>query len=197
MDSTVIALAKTMVVFDAKDLDSVIASCEQPALIMLQSYADSEKLSLYLNSFDTTYSSTELGDTEFLTKLNLNSSMGIAAGSVIQIPVTAPINYYSGIYVVESVTDNAIQIRKTFTISNTGTITNTENNAMLYAHAYLILKLFALHAQSIVKGDVIYSSQQFGQGSMSPASISEKKFLADNYHNQAMRMIGTIRGLTV
>ena len=197
MDSTVLALAKTMVVFDSKDLDTVIASCEQPALIMLQSYADKEKLSLYLNTFNTTYSSAEQGDTEFLTKLNLNSSMGIVEGSVIQIPVTDPANPYSGTYVVESVVDNAIQIRTPFTVSNSGSIINTENHSMLYAHAYLILKLFALHSQSIVKGDVIYSSQQFGQGSMSPASISEKKFLADNYHNQAMRFLGTFRGLTV
>lgn len=197
MDSTVLTLAKSMVVYDAKNMDVIIASCEQPALIMLQSYADKQKLSLYLNTFNTTYLSAEQGDTEFLTRLNLNSSMGISEGSVIQIPVTDPDNPYSGTYVVESVIDDAIQIRKPFTISNTGSIINTETETMLYAHAYLILKLFALHSQSIVKGDVIYSSQQFGQGSMSPASISEKKFLADNYHNQAMRMIGTVRGLAI
>ena len=176
MDSTVLALAKSMVVYDSKNMDVIIASCEQPALIMLQSYADKQKLSLYLNTFNTTYLSAEQGDTEFLTRLNLNSSMGISEGSVIQIPVTDPVNPYSGTYVVESVIDNAIQIRKPFTINNTGSIVNTETETMLYAHAYLILKLFALHSQSIVKGDVIYSSQQFGQGSMSPASISEKKY---------------------
>jgi hypothetical protein len=172
MDSAVLALAKSIVVFDSKDLDTVIASCEQPALIMLQSYAEKEKLSLYLNAFNTTYSNAEQGDTEFLTRLNLNSSMGIVEGSVIIIPVANPANPYSRTYVVESVIDNAIQIRTPFTVSNSGYIVNTENNSMLYAHAYLILKLFAMHSQSIVKGDVIYSSQQFGQGSMSPASIS-------------------------
>ena len=197
MDSQVLALAKSMVVYDSKDLDPVIASCEQPALIMLRSYASKERLTDYLNAYNVTYSSAEQGDADYLTKLNLNYIAGIAAGAIIQIPESTPVNPYSGFYVVQSVSENSIQIRTPFTVSNTGSVIDTKTDSTLYTHAYLILKLFALHAQSIVKGDVIFSSQQFGQGSVAPASMSEKKNLADNYHNQAMRLLGTVSGRTV
>lgn len=198
MDSKVLTLAKELVVIDTKELDDIIASCEKPALISLARYSSSEKMSAYLNYFNTTFDSVEAGSSTLFSKFNLNDSFGIKVGSIISIPVDE-LNpkLYSGVFVVESVVDNSIELRTPFVGTETGTIVNNDTDNMLYAHAYLILSFLSLHSQSIVKGDVIYSSQQFGQGTVAPASMSEKKMLADRYQNQALRLIGTFKGCVI
>lgn len=198
MDSTVLSLAKELVVYDTTELDAVIATCEKPALIALSRYASSEKMSLYLNSFNTSYLSVEQGSTELLSKFNLNSALGIGVGTIVSIPVDelSP-KLYSGVYIVESVDSNSIEVRVPFVGTETGSLINNNADNMLYAHAYMMLKLFALHSQSIVKGDVIYSSQQFGQGQVAPASMSEKKNLADKYQNIALSFIGNFKGCVI
>lgn len=198
MDSTVLSLAKELVVYDTSELDAVIATCEKPALIALSRYASSDKMSLYLNSFNISYLSVEQGSTELLSKFNLNSALGIGVGTIVSIPVDelSP-KLYSGVYVVESVDGNSIEVRVPFAGTEAGSIINNNIDNMLYAHAYMILKLFAMHSQSIVKGDVIYSSQQFGQGQVAPASMNEKKNLADKYHNLALSFIGNFKGCVI
>lgn len=200
MDSAVLSLAKELVVYDTKDLDKVIATCEKPALIMLSRYAPIDKMSSYVSRFVHAYTSVEQGSTESLSRFYLNTVLGLKAGCMITIELNdlTP-SPYVGTRIVESVdvVNNSIELRVQFITTEAGFMTNNSVDNMLYAHAYLILKLFALHSQSIVKGDVIYSSQQFGQGTIAPASMSEKKNLADKYHNLALSLIGNFKGSVI
>jgi hypothetical protein len=193
MDSTVVTLAKSFCQFETKDLNEIFTSSETPALVMLSKYISTPKLSEYINSQAVTYSSTEVGSEQYLTLLHINYSDNLSDGDMINIPTTdQDPKVYTGNYVVENLdTENlTLEIRKTFSVNESGLIINKSDDDVLYANAYFILYLVAHHSQSIVKNDVIYSSQQFGQGNMSPASQSEKKLLCDRYKQQALSYLG-------
>lgn len=193
MDSSVITLAKSFCQFETKDLNEIFTISETPALVMLSKYISTPKLSEYINSQLVTYSSVEVGSEQHLSKLHINYSDSLKDGDMINIPTSdLDPKVYAGNYVVENLNTEelTLEIRKQFTVTEAGTITNNSNHNVMLAHAYLILYLVAQHSQSIVKNDVIYSSQQFGQGNIAPASQSEKKFLCDRYKEQALNYIG-------
>jgi hypothetical protein len=191
-DSAVLKLAKGMLSYDSKTLDSLFSECETPALLMLSKYLSIEDLSVYVGQPTLTYTKVEASDADHFIRLYVNRTDAFRPGDVINI-VDTDLNplIYAGIHVIVAVdyVDGFIVVRGEFTETETGTITNSTNERFMYAHAYLILSKLAIHSQSIVKGDVIFSSQQFGQGNMAPASQSEKKFLSDRYFQEAMNLI--------
>jgi hypothetical protein len=189
MDSIVVGLAKTLCTFEVKDLEQLFNQCEDEATVLLSKYLTTDKLSEYINSTLLAFSSAELGTKDYLTRLHLNYVNSLKNGDIIKIPNDELLTkVYAGSYVVENINydDLTIEIRKTFTVTDSGSMTNFSSNNVLYAHAYFIVYLVAQHAQNIVKKDVIFSSQQFGQGTIAPASQSEKKLFFDKYKNLAL-----------
>jgi hypothetical protein len=201
MDSAVITLAKTLCQFETKDLNDVFTNAETPALLMLSKYISIPKLSEYINSQTINYTSAEVGTESYYTLLHIDYVDSIRDGDMINIPTSdlSP-KVYSGNYVVENLDkDNlTIEIRKTFTVTESGIITNKSNDNIQMAHAYFILYFVSQSTQNIVINDVIYSSQQFGQGTIAPASQSEKKMFCERYKLQALSYLSlTISGMVI
>jgi len=200
MDSAVLTIAKGMLDYDSKELDKIFDVCEDKALVLLSKLVPIDVLSNYLTTISLTYTKAELGKDARYTKLTVNDINGFKIGDMITIPNDIGLTkHYAGNFVVLDLDTElfTIEIYRAFVDTETGTITNNSHQAVTYAHAYLILHTLVISSQSIVKGDVIYSSQQFGQGTLAPSSMSEKKLLADRYMNEAMRLVGSFRGLVV
>jgi len=200
-DSTVLTTAKAMLFYDTKDLNPVFEQCESQALILLSKYANQSDMSNYLNTASLTYSLVSAGSLSTTCYLKVNNIRKFRIGDMITIAeITSPVpNLYHGSFIVLAVdeTNSTIEIYADFTVTESGIITNNSNESMLLAHAYFILHLVCLHSQSVVKGDVIYSSQQFGNGNLAPAGMSEKKFLADRYLYQALSYISGFRSVVI
>ena len=72
---------------------------------------------------------------------------------------------------------------------DTGTFFSTEIDNLKLAHAWLVLYELVLTAQQIVKNDIIFTSNQWGEGNKQPSGVSEKKALAKWYYNKALSLI--------
>jgi hypothetical protein len=199
-DSKVLSLAKEMLTYDSKSLDDIFSACEQPALLTLSRFLPIDLLSIYVSEPVLTYSKVELGSESYLIRVYVDRIDAYKIGNIITIDQDElSTKIYNGKYIIQNlnIDDKWIEVRNTFSVTETGIITNISHEKMLYAHAYLILSKLAIHSQSIVSKDVIYSSQQFGNGNMAPASQSEKKFLSDRYFQQAMSYIGTVNSMVI
>jgi hypothetical protein len=190
-------LAKNLVDYDTTDtgLVAIFANCETPAYLLLQEYLSDKDSSRYNTTQSLTFSKAEAyGDTNNeKTKLTLNTVTLLKVTDLIEIATGTYAGKYS-ILDIDSL-NKTITILKTFSATASGTLVNLSIAKYLYAHAYLILYKLCLNAQTIVKGDIIYSSQQFGQGNIAPATQENKKLLAQRYFNEALNFIGNVRCL--
>lgn len=190
-------LAKNLVDYDTTDtaLLTIFANCETPAYLLLQEYLSDKDNSRYNTTQSLTFSKAEAyGDTNNeKTKLTLNTVTLLKVTDLIEIATGT----YTGKYAILEIDslNKTITILKTFSATASGTLVNLSLSKYLYAHAYLILYKLCLHAQTIVKGEIIYSSQQFGQGNIAPATQENKKLLAKRYFSEAMSLVGNIRCL--
>jgi hypothetical protein len=199
MDSMVLQLAKSLVQFDTAELNSVFTSVENPALVMLSKHLSIPELSNYIGNYTITFTSIAQSGIDGIIRLVVNRIAGLRVGSIVTIASSVEDSVYDKKYVVQAIDEESktIDLNGEFTTTETGIIVDNSLDGILYANAYFILYLVAMSSQSIVKKDVIYSSQQFGQGMIAPASQGEKKALCDRYMAQAMAYIGSVQGMVI
>lgn len=201
-DSIVVQKAKSLVQYDLSDkaLDKAFSDVESPALLMLSKHLTIPQLSEYIGSTVTKYISISPSTNSNMIKIKLNYIGNLVVGNMITLTsenADPDFKDYNKVYVIQSIDPQTLEIEVfgTYTTTDNGSVLNNNVDNILYANAYFILALVAQSAQNIVKNDVIYSAQQFGQGSLAPASMSEKKMLVDRYISQAQSFLGSVVGL--
>ena len=189
-DSAVLTKAKSLLSYDASELNEKLAACEAPALELFEHNINDADFATYhaissggnitgfakQSDYATTVYCANFSDVQYLQN-----------GSKITIASTS----YAGTYKIRFIDLSAktFEIQVIFTISEAGTFTNARKTQLEYAAAYFLLYSLVMQAQEIKDKKVLASSSQWGEGNTNQAQLNEKIALATEYKSKAYQYL--------
>jgi len=189
-DSNALARAKKQAMLDAV-LTTNIEDQEAPALALLNKLMNNADYEMYNGGSNSiSISKFEQGYNELYTRCytDISGIQNIQENSEIQIVTSAPDTTYNGYYRAVNIdyTNYSFEIRKVFSVTKTAAGTLTRKTDLENAHAYLILHLLISAGQELVQKKVLFSSQSFGEGTITQAGQESKISLAADYRKKAI-----------
>lgn len=190
-DSAVLAKAKLLLSYDVDDLDTKLSECEAPALELFEKEITSIDFNIFYNTALTSNILSFSQGSESVSTLCkceklLDVSQLVENQKIVIVSTT-----YAGIYKVFNLNYDSytFEINKVFSITETGTFTNSRKTSLEYAAAYFLLYSLISQAQEIRNKKVLFSSSNFGEGTINQASLQDKKDLADSYISKAYQYL--------